>query len=90
MINGIIKFLFLPPTGVVFIVAVLMLVVGGVMYFLGGANPAMVAKAKGTMTSVVIGLVIILCAWVVVNTIISKIGIVQSPSLLQWYNIGCQ
>ena len=90
MINDIVKFFVLPPTGVVFIVAALMLVVGGVLFFFGGVNPAMLTKAKGIMTSVVIGLVIIFCAWVIVNTIITQIGIVQSPSVLQWYDIGCQ
>ena len=87
MINNIIRFVMfnlVPP------IAVLMLVVGGVMFFLGGAKPSMLIQAKGVITSVVIGLLIIFCAWVIVNTVIQKIGIVQAPSLLQWYDIGCQ
>ena len=87
MINGIIRFVMfnlVPP------IAVLMLVVGGVMFFFGGAKPGLLIQAKAVITSVVMGLLIIFCAWVIVNTIIQKIGIVQAPSVLQWYDIGCQ
>lgn len=90
MTDNILDFLLLPPDGIVFIIAVLMLVVGGVMFFFAGANPNALQTAKGIITSVVIGLVIIFCAWVIVNTVITKIGIVESPSILQWYNIECQ
>ena len=87
MINRIIKFVMfnlVPP------IAILMLIVGGVMFFFGGAKPDMLIRAKGVITSVLIGLIIIFCAWVIVNTILTQIGIVQAPSLLQWYDIGCQ
>ena len=87
LINNIIRFVMftLVPA-----IAVLMIIVGGVMFFFAGAKPDMLNQAKGIITSVVIGLLIIFCAWVIVNTVIQKIGIVQSPSLLQWYDIGCQ
>jgi len=86
LINNIIKFVMftLVPS-----IAVLMLIVGGVMFFFAGAKPDMLIRAKGVITSVLIGLVIIFCAWVAVNTIITKIGIVESPALLQWHNIDC-
>ena len=88
MINRIVKFVMfnlVPP------IAVLMLIVGGVMFFFGGAKPDMLIRAKGVITSVLIGLVIIFCAWVIVNTIIQKIGIVdQGSSIWLWYDIGCQ
>ena len=87
LINNIIKFV---TVRIVPVVAVLMLVIGGIMFFFGGAKPDMLTRAKGVITSVVIGLVIIFCAWVIVNTIITKIGIVKAPSILQWYDIGCQ
>ena len=87
LINNIIKFVMVR---IVPVVAVLMLVVGGMMFFFAGAKPDMLTRAKGVITSVVIGLVIIFCAWVIVNTVITKIGIVKSPSILQLYDIGCQ
>jgi len=86
MINNIIQFVM---TRIVPVVAVLMLVIGGVMFFFGGAKPDMLIQAKGIITSVVIGLVIIFCAWVIVNTVLTKTGIVKSPSLLNWYKIEC-
>ena len=87
LINNIIQFVMIK---IVPFVAVAMLVFGGVMFFFAGANPNALQTAKGIITSVVIGLVIIFCAWVIVNTVITKIGIVESPSILQWYNIECQ
>ena len=87
MINRIVQFVM---TRIVPVIAVLMLVIGGVFFFFAGASPNALNTAKGIITSVVIGLVIIFCAWVIVNTVITKIGIVESPSILQWYNIGCQ
>jgi len=86
MINGIIVWFF----KVAAVIAVLMMVIGGVMFFFGGVKPDMLTKARNIITSVVIGLLIIFCAWVIITTVISQLGIVKSSSLLQWYNIGCE
>jgi hypothetical protein len=86
LFNNIIKFLMfdiVPP------VAVLMLVVGGIMYFFGGSNPELLSQAKGIIKSVAIGLAIIFCSWIIINTILAETGIVESESLLNWYNIEC-
>lgn len=66
-----------------------MLVVGGVLFLFAGAKPDTLRQAQGIITSVVIGLLIIFAAWVIVNTVLVKSGIVASPSLLQWYQIQC-
>ena len=60
------------------------------MFFFAGGSSNILTRAKGIITSVVIGLVVIFCAWLVVNTVLTKIGIVKSPALLQWYQIECQ
>ena len=86
MANNVLGQLF---TWVVPTIAVLMLVIGGVMLLFAGARPNMLAQAKGVITSVVIGLLIIFAAWVIVNTILNTSGIVDSPSILQWYEISC-
>lgn len=86
LINTILQkllFVFVP------VIAVLMLIFGGVMFFFAGANPRLFSQATGIIKSVVIGLVIIFAAWMIVNTVISQIGLVDSPSLLQWYKIDC-
>ena len=85
-----IMFSFVPP------VAVLMLVVGGIMYFFAGTSPSILKTATSIMTSVGIGLVIIFCSWIIINTVLVKNGIVNttegSPgeSLLHWYEINCE
>jgi len=86
-INRIIKFAMFD---LVVPIATLMLVVGGAMFFFGGIKPDLLNRAKGIILSTVVGIVVILCAWVAVNTVITKIGIVENPSSWQWYKIGCQ
>lgn len=86
LINNIIQFIMFR---LVPITAVAMLVLGGVLFFFAGASTKLLIQAKGIITSVIIGLVIIFLAWVIVNTVLSRIGIIESSSLLQWYQIGC-
>ena len=69
-------------------VAVLMMIVAGVMFFLAGAEPGALNKAKGAILGVAIGLLLIFSAWIIVNTILSQFGIVDS-SLLNWYKPSC-
>lgn len=86
MLNRIVKFVMF---ALVPAVAVLMLIVGGIMFFFGGAKPDTLIRAKGIITSVIIGLVIIFCAWVVVNTVLNMSGLIESENLLKWYDINC-
>jgi len=90
MVNNILDFLLLPPDGIVFVLAVLMMIIGGVMFFFGGAKADMLTRAKGIITSVVVGLVIIMSAWVIINTILNNIGVIEGSSILRWYDIRCQ
>jgi len=87
LLNNIIKFLLIdivPP------VAVLMLVVGGIMFFFGGPNPSSLNNAKNVIKSVVIGLLIVYTAWILINTILTTSGLVESESLLKWYDLRCE
>ena len=70
--------------------AVLMLIVGGIMFFFAGAKPETLKQARGVITSVVIGLLLVFCAWIIVNTIFVKAGIVKTPSLSNWWKISCE
>ena len=72
------------------ILAVLMLIIGGIMYFFAGASPQALSQAKSIITSVAIGLAIIFCAWIIVNTILVQSGIVKAESVLKWYEISCE
>ena len=86
LLNNVVKFLMID---LVPVVAVLMLVIGGVMFFFAGAKADILMRAKVTITSVVVGLIIIFAAWIIVNTILTKTGIIATPSILEWYKIGC-
>ena len=86
MFNNIIEFVMfklVPP------IAVLMLLVGGIMYFFAGASPQALSQAKSIITSVAIGLAIIFCAWIIINTVLVQSGIVKAESILKWYEISC-
>jgi len=50
-------------------VAVLVLVIGGIRYIVAAGNEAQIKEAKQTITYALIGLVVIILAWVIVRTI---------------------
>ena len=94
MAKGIVDFLLLPPTGIVFLVGVLMLVIAGAMFIFGylvsPENPELISNAKSLMTSVIIGLIIIFGAWVFVNTFFLLIGVADWTGLKGgWFQINC-
>jgi len=74
-------------------IAVLMLVIGGVMFFTAMGNPEKLGTAKNLITSVVWGVVIIFGAWIVINTIFTFIGLsdfaLQFTGPGKWFTINC-
>ena len=85
LINNLVRFVMFT---IVPAVAVLMMIIAGVMFFFAGAEPGALNKAKGAILGVAIGLLLIFSAWIIVNTILSQFGIVDS-SLLNWYKPSC-
>ncbi len=99
MLDGIIDFVLfklVPP------IAILMLVIGGVMFmfaYFGGAEvipgggaggPKMLGQAKKLITSVVIGLIIIFAAWIIIDLFFSLIGVAEWTGLQEgWFTINC-
>jgi len=77
-------------TWVVPTVATLMFIVGGVLLLFAGAKADAFNKAKGAITAAVVGLLIIFSAWVIVNTVFDKIGVVELAQGWKWYNIQCK
>ena len=59
----------------IFIIGPVMIVVGAVMIMLAGANPSMLESGKKALTATVIGLLIVLCAYLIVNTTITVLNI---------------
>lgn len=79
-------FEFVPP------LAILMLVVGGAWFFFAAGDPGQLQRAKGILTSVVWGLIIIYGAWLLVNLFFMTIGINEAAfsGLPQnWFKFEC-
>lgn len=72
MLNNIVQFIMIK---IVPVVAVLMIVIGGIMFFFAGGSPNTLSKAKGIITATVIGLIIIFAAFMLVGTILKMIGL---------------
>jgi len=73
---------------IIFPLAALMFVVGGVMFLTAGGNPGRIGTAKKIVTAVVMGIVIILVAWLIVDTVITFITPAGSP-FQSWHTIDC-
>ena len=71
------------------VVAALMLIIGGIWFYFSGTSPENKRRAQSIVTSSVIGVVIILTAWAVVNTILDRSGIVEMDGW-KWYDIKCE
>lgn len=59
------------------LVATLMLAIGGVMLLFAGADPHVLQTAKGIIKSTVIGLAVILTAFLIVGTILNAVGLAE-------------
>ncbi len=87
LINNIIKLILTCLTPAF---AALMLVLGGGYLVIAGASPELFNKAKGIITAVVIGLVIIFVAWIFLNTLLGAIGVTEWTGLQNWWEVKCQ
>ena len=93
-IRGIIDFLLLPPTGIVFVLAVLMIVIGGAMAVYGNiaapGDPKVLANAQKVLTAAITGLVIIFGSWILINLFFTVAGIAEWTGLREgWFTIDC-
>jgi len=75
-------------------IAILMIVIGGIMFFAAAGSPEKLGTAKKLLTSVVIGLVIIFASWIIVDLFLASIGLSEfsiqaglSPG--EWNKIQC-
>ena len=90
MLSDVINFVlfkFIPP------IAVLMLVWGGIKFYLATENPAQAADAKKLMTSIIIGMVIAYSAWLIINLFFSFMDL-SAFSLSftgpgNWFKVNC-
>jgi hypothetical protein len=84
LINNVITFFI----GMASVFAMIVFVYAGYLMVLSQGNAGQVSKAKGMFTNVLIGYVIMLSAFLIVNTIMSML-VGSSSSLLNWGQIEC-
>ena len=53
----------------------IILIVAGIMYMMGGANPGLLTTAKSALKGAVIGAIIILCSYLLISTIVQTLKI---------------
>jgi hypothetical protein len=75
LIATIINIVYFGIGAVLWIVVPISFAIGGFFYLISGASPEMLGKAKKTMLGAVIGLFIVLCSWLILNTFITVLGI---------------
>lgn len=72
------------------VLAILMIVIGGVIFFAAVGNPAKVSQAKSLFSSIAIGLVILYGAWLLINLFFLIIGVSEWTELREgWFKIDC-
>ena len=70
---------------IAFIIAVIFLVVGGFRYIVSQGNEEAVEKAKSTITSAIIGIVVVVLAWIILTIVLNLVqqGEAGEVTLLQ-------
>lgn len=60
---------FLTGIGLAGVLAVLMIIIGGIQYIGSGMSPSVKSDAKDRITNAVLGLLLALLSWIILNTI---------------------
>ncbi len=71
LFQTIINVIYFVMSAAIFIIAPILFIVGAIMIMMGGANPGMLTRGRQTMVGTAIGLAIVLCSYLIVNTVIS-------------------
>lgn len=75
---------------IAFLIVIIFIVYGGFCWIFSGGNEANIKTGQKIMTNAIIGLVIILCAWLIVNTVfwlIAQIG--GEDKTGTWWHLEC-
>lgn len=65
-----------------------MMIYGGLLYLTSAGSPARMADAKDKMTNAVIGIVIILASYIILNTINPELVVFKTPGETELQNLG--
>jgi hypothetical protein len=70
LIYQVVWIIYLAIVWVIWVIAPMSFVAGGIMYMLAGANPGMESTAKSVLKGAVIGVAIVLCSYIIINTVV--------------------
>ena len=70
LINTFINIVYFLMSIAIFVITPIMFVWGGIMIMISGANPEMLGTGKKILTGAVIGLVIVLCSYLLISTVL--------------------
>ncbi|MDH4330018.1 MAG: pilin [Candidatus Moranbacteria bacterium] len=73
-------------------VAIAMIAVGGVMYVISAGSQQMMEKAKSVIQQALIGVAIVLGAWLIINTMMLFLGASDNLGVnaVNWYTFDCK
>lgn len=73
-----------------FLIVIIFIIYGGFRLIFSGGNEANIKTGQKIMTNAIIGLVIILCAWLIVNTVFWLIKTIGGKNYTgTWFHINC-
>jgi hypothetical protein len=75
LINTGINIVYFAMSVAIFILAPILFIVGGIMMMVSGGNPDMLSKGRKALIDTAIGLVIVLCSYLIINTIVTTFQI---------------
>ena len=84
--NGVFKQITNTVLYIVGIIAVIMLIIGGIRYVISGGDSKKVTDAKNTVLYAIIGLVICFFSYAIVNFVITSLPSSQNPAKVQENN----
>lgn len=79
LVSNVVNFMF----SIVGLIATIVLVVVGISFMMNGNNPGARAKAKKMLGRFFLGLILIMCAWLIIATVLRLLGVDDAYSLLQ-------
>lgn len=85
MINNAISYFLIyiiPP------LAILMIIIGGIMFYAGGMSPKQIERGKAIIKTVLIGIALIYGAYLIVGTFLNIIGVTEYSGLSSWADQG--
>lgn len=93
--NNIFTFLLFPAADinngipVVPLLAGFFVLLAGFYLLMGGANPSMHAQGKSVLLAVIMGLVIVYTSWVIIQSILTFMGVAEWAGVQNWWQITC-